>query len=165
MEESLPVPKHERRWQISIYVISILFMAWDLFVKPYIHVLNVFNSFSPFVLPITFPLLCIGCLVALKAPRLGARGVIVVSAISLVFYLIVGFINLISYQYDSFDMLRFYLSRIFTFGVALVYSYRIVQSPAEQAELSIPIFLFKLRWTAKRQRYILLDSCILAFLA
>jgi hypothetical protein len=161
MEKSLPVSKHVRRGQLGIYALSILFMAWDLFVKPYIHVLDVFNWFSPFVLPITFPLLCIGCLLALKSARLGAHGVLVVSAISLVFYLLVGFVNLIGYRYDSFDILRFYLPRIFTFGAVLIYSSKIVQVPAEQAELSIPILFFKLPWTSEIQRYVILAFIIM----
>ena len=154
MEKSLPVPKHERRWQLSIYAMAILLMMWDLWLTPLNRIFADFKSFSPFFLYITFPLLSIGWLVALKSPRLAARSAVVASSISLMAYLIIGFINLLHYQSYALEILRFYLSRIFSFGVVLIYSYKILQSPTEQAELFIPVLFFKLRWTPKIQKYV-----------
>jgi hypothetical protein len=156
MEKSLPTAKYERRWQLGIYGIAILFMVWDLLFQPSNNVLDDFESYSPYFLYITIHLLSISWFLVLKSPRLGAHSAVVSSTISLVSYLIIGFINLVSYQYYALDILRFYLLRIFASGAVLIYSHKILQSPSGSAELSIPIFFFNLHWTPKTQRYVVL---------
>jgi hypothetical protein len=166
MENSLPVPKHERRWQFAIYTISILFMARDVFSLHHdwgsAYITDLFDAYRPYFLFVAFPLLCISWFVVLLSPRLGARMAIIAASISFMFYLGICVINLVNGPYYYFDVSRFYLPRIFLIGAAFIYSYKILQSPSEQAGFPVSIFFFKLRWTARRQRYILL-AFVMAF--
>lgn len=154
MEKSLPTPKSERRWQLSIYGITILLMVWDLLFTLLTDpsgIFNDFKSYGRYFLFITFPLLSISWFLVLKSPRLGTRTAITASTISLLSYLIIGFINLLNYQYYTLDLLRFYLLRIFFSGAVLISSHKILQPPTE---LLIPVLFFKLRWTPRIQRYV-----------
>lgn len=166
MENSLPVPKHQRRWQLAIYAISILFLARDVFFEHhdwgFTYITDLFDVFRPYFLFVAFPLLSISWFLALLFPRLGARLAIIAASISFVFYLGICIINLVNGPYFDFDVLRFYLPRIFLVGATFIYSYNILQSLSEQAGFPISIFSFKWRWTAKRQRYILL-AFVMAF--
>ena len=160
MEKSLPTPKHERRWQLVIYTITILFMVWDVLLILFTLITHSyapngpfddFTSYGPYFLFITFPLLSISWLLALKSPRLGARSAGIASMISLLSYLTIGVVNLLDFQYHAEEIFRFYLPRIFASGAVLIYSHKILQS---QTELLIPVLFFKMRWTSKMQQYV-----------
>jgi len=166
MEASSPDLKHERRWQLGIYAISVLFIARDLFFKHYdygfTYITDLFDAYSPYFLSVAFPLLSISWFVAVISPRLGARIAIAAAGISFVFYVGICVINLVGGPYYFSDVIRFYLPRIFLVGATFIYSYKILQSPSEQTGFTIPVFFFKLRWTPRRQRYILL-AFLMAF--
>lgn len=164
MENALSVPKHERRWQLALYAISILFLVRDVFFDHYdwgfTYITEFFDSFRAYFLFVALPLLSISWFLTLTSPRLGARVATVAAGISFVFYFGICVINLVNGPYFYFDVLRFYLPRIFLVGATFVYSYQILQSPAEQAGFPLPIFFFKVRWTAKRQGYVVLAFAI-----
>lgn len=154
-EKNSPFPKQENLWQLSLYAICLLFTAWDIIARSHHLYFDGFFSYSAFFLRLAILLLCISIVLTMKSSRWAACCAFIVATFSLAFYLGIGFTHILEYPYDIFDIARFYFPRIVLFGATLVYSQKILQPQAEQAESLIPIFLFKLHWTPKKQKYLL----------
>lgn len=160
-EKNSPFPKKENLWQLSLYAICLLFTMWDIIAQSYHLYFDGFFSYSAFFLRLAIPLLCISLVLSMKSSRWAARCALITATLSLAFYLGIGFTHIPDYPYDIFDISRFYFPRILSFGVALVYSQRILQTPNEQMENLIPIFFFKIHWTPKKQKYLIVALVIL----